>query len=167
MRAMNKLFLYFGILLSSLCFFAVFAIFGLNGTLATCTSQSDGTYTCKIQTLFLNQIPLFSREIEGITGVETVSDGCFEGCAYRTEFITDHGGVALSETYTDEFVVDPQTAELNSLIQSGQPSFEFKRDPLWWLLYLVCGLGIMEFVVVTFTVGIPGLREYLANRKKF
>jgi hypothetical protein len=165
MRGMNKLLLYFGILASSLCFFAIFALFGLNGTLATCTLQQDGTYTCKVQTVFLNSIPLPGREIEGITGAETESDGCFEGCAYRTEFITEHGSVPLSETYTDEFVVDPQTAEINALIQSGQAHFEYKRDPLWWLFLLVVGLGLMEFVIVTVTVGIPGLRDYLKSRK--
>lgn len=166
MRAMKKLTLYFGILASSLCFFCVFLLFAVNGTQATCTSQSDGTYTCKVQTLFLNSFPLPGREIDGITGAETESDGCFEGCAYRTEFITEHGSVPLSETYTDEFVVKPQTTELNTLIQSGQPSFEFKRAPLWWLLYLVGGLGLMEFVILTFTMGIPGLWQYLADRKK-
>ena len=160
---MKKLPLNFGILASR---GGIFLVFAVNGTQATCTKQPDQTYTCKVQALFLNSVPLPGREIEGITGAETASDGCFEGCAYRTEFITDRGSVPLAEAYTDEFVVDPQTAELNALIRSGQPSFEFERAPLWWLLYLVGGLGLMEFVLVSLTVGIPGLREYLANRQK-
>jgi hypothetical protein len=165
---MNKLLLYFLVLSSSMVFFVIFAVVFLNGTAVQCEQQADDTYTCSIQTLLLGEIPIFNREITRVTGVETFEDGCFEGCAYRTEFIlADESTVPLTETYTDQSPVNLQTAELKTLLNSGQASFEYQKEPTWWVMYLLGGLFIMDLLITTFVLGIPALREYQASRHNF
>lgn len=165
---MNKLLLYFLILSSSLVFFLIFAVVFLNGTAVQCTQQADETYTCSIQTLLLGAIPTFSSEVTRVVDAETFEDGCFEGCAYRTEFIlADESTVPLTETYTDQNPVNIQTAELKKLLTSGQASFEYKKEPMWWVAYLIGGLFIMDLLITTFVLGIPALREYEASRHNF
>lgn len=162
---MNKLLLYFLVLSSSVLFFVVFVLVFLNGTAVQCAKQTDETYTCSIQTLLLGEIPTFSSEVTRVVDAETFEDGCFEGCAYRTEFIlADESTVPLTETYTDQNPVDIQTTELKRLLASGQASFEYKKEPMWWVMYLLGGLFIMDLLITTFVLGIPALREHQASR---
>ncbi len=165
---MNKLLLYFLVLSSSVVFFAIFVLVFLNSTAVQCTQQADDTYTCALQTLLLGAIPAFDREVTRVVDAETFEDGCFEGCAYRTEFIlADESTVPLTETYTDQNPVNIQTAELKKLLTSGKTSFEYTKEPMWWLAYLLAGLFLMEFVIMTFVLGIPAFREYQASRPQF
>jgi hypothetical protein len=165
---MNKLLLYFLLLSSSVVFFAVFAVIFLNGTAVQCTQQADDTYTCSLQTLMLGAIPTFEREVTRVVDAEKFDDGCFEGCSYRTEFIlADESTVPLTEVYTDENPVDIQTSELKKLLNSGEASFEYKREPTWWVAYLLAGLFLVEFFTMTLVFGIPALREYQASRHNF
>jgi hypothetical protein len=165
---MNKLLLYFLILSSSVVFFAIFALVFLNGTAVQCTQQADDTYTCSIQTLMLGAIPAFDREVTRVVDAEKFDDGCFEGCSYRTEFIlADESTVPLTEVYTDENPVNIQTSELKKLLNSGETGFEYKREPTWWVAYLLAGLFLMEFMTMTFVFGIPAFREYQSSRHNF
>jgi hypothetical protein len=162
---MNKLLLYFMILSSSVIFFAIFAVVFLNGTAVQCEQQADDTYTCSIQTLIFGAVPAFDREVTRVVDAETFEDGCFEGCAYRTEFIlADESTVPLTEVYTDENTVNIHTAELKKLLGSGETSFEYKKEPTWWVAYLLAGLFLVEFFTMTMVFGIPAFREYQAGR---
>jgi hypothetical protein len=165
---MNKLLLYFLVLSSSVVFFVIFVVVFLNDTAVQCTQQADDTYTCSIQTLLLGKIPTFGHDVTRVVDAETFEDGCFEGCAYRTEFIlADESTVPLTEVYTDENPVNIQTAELKTLLASGQASFEYRKEPTWWVMYLLGGLFIMDLLITTFVLGIPALREYQASRHNF
>jgi hypothetical protein len=165
---MNKLLLYFLVLSSSVFFFVIFAVVFLNSTTVQCTRQADETYTCSIQTLLLGAIPTFSNEVTRVVDAGTFEDGCFEGCAYRTEFIlADESTVPLTETYTDQDPVDIQTTELKKLLASSEQSFEYTKEPAWWVMYLLGGLFIMDLLITTFVLGIPALREYQASRHNF
>jgi hypothetical protein len=165
---MNKLLLYFLLLSSSVIFFAIFALIFLNGTAVQCTQQADDTYSCSLQTLILGSIPAFDREVTRVVDAETFDDGCFEGCSYRTEFVlADESTVPLTEVYTDQNPVNIQTAEIKKLLNSGEASFEYKREPSWWVAYLLAGLFLVEFLTMTFVFGIPAFREYQASRHSF
>jgi hypothetical protein len=164
---MNKLLLYFLLMSSSVVFFAIFALIFLNGTAVQCTQQADDTYTCSIQTLVFGAIPAFSREVTRVVDAEKFDDGCFEGCSYRTEFIlADASTVPFTEVYTDETRVNIQTSELKKLLNS-EASFEYKREPTWWVAYLLAGLFLMEFLTMTIVFGIPAFREHQASRHNF
>jgi hypothetical protein len=164
---MKKLFLYFAILFGSACFFLFFGLLFLNGTEIACTRQADGTFTCHLQTLLLGRFPIFGREVTDIEDVDIFDDGCFEGCSYRAEFITSDGGrVAVNEVYTDHNPVLKRVTDLKSLMQSGQSSFEYVIEPLWWVLFLLGGLFLLEAVILTLTMGAGAVRGYLANRDK-
>jgi hypothetical protein len=165
---MNKLLLYFLVLSSSVVFFLIFAVVFLNGTTVQCTQQADDTYSCSIQTFLLGTVPTFSREITRVVDAGTFEDGCFEGCAYRTEFIlANESTVPLTETYTDQNPVEVQTAELKKMLASGELNFEYRKDPEWWMMYLLGGLFIMDLLITTFVLGIPALREHQASKHNF
>ena len=149
----------------SVLFFSIFVLVFMNGTAVTCTRMENETYTCYAQTMLLGKFPTFIRHIEQITGVETFNDGCSDGCSYRTEFIlTDGTTVPLTEVYSDEGPVLKQTNELNSLLKSGRSNFEYYREPIWWVAYLLGGLFILEFFILTFSMGISAVRDYFLNR---
>lgn len=151
----------------SLFFFLIFVLVFLNGTEITCTRQADNTFTCNTRTLLLNRFPTFKREVTQVVDVEMVDDGCSDGCSYRAEFVTASGKhVAVNEVYTDYNPVSRRVNDLKSRLNSGQASFEYKIEPLWWLLYLLGGLFVMEIVIVTLTMGVRTVRDYLANRDR-
>ena len=162
---LKKLFLYIAIIAGSVLFFSIFVLVFMNGTAVTCTRMENKTYTCYAQTMLLGEFPTFIRHIEQITGVDTFSDGCSDGCSYRTEFILTNGTtVPLTEVYSDEGPVLKQTNELNSLLKSGRSSFEYYREPTWWVAYLLGGLFIMEFFIVTISMGADMIRHALRTR---
>lgn len=163
----KKLLLYLAILSGSVLFFLLFVVVFLNGTDVTCSRQADETYTCGIQTLFLGKFPTFHRDVSQIVGAQTVDDGCSDGCAYRTEFILKNGSsTPLSEVYTDRGPVNEQTSKISNLISSGQPTFEYAKDPPWWVAFLIGGLFLMEFFILTGTMGIGAIKDFFANRDK-
>ena len=164
---LKKLFVYFAILLGSASFFLIFVLIFLNATEISCSRQSDQTFTCHTQTLLLGKFPIFSRDVTRVVDVDIFDDGCSDGCSYRAEFITQDGGhVAVNEVYTDRNPVSKRVNELKSLMASGEPDFEYKIEPIWWVLYLVGGLFLLEVVILTLTTGIGILRQFLANRDK-
>ena len=115
----------------------------------------------------LGRFPAFGKEVTDIVDVDIFDDGCFEGCSYRAEFITSNGGrVAVNEVYTDYNPVSKRVNDLKSLIKSGQPSFEYNIEPLWWVAYLLGGLFLIEALVLTMTMGVRAVRGYLANRDR-
>ena len=161
----RKLFIYFAILASSVCFFLMFVLIFLNSTEIGCSRQADGTFTCNAKTLLLGQYPMFGREITQIVDVDIFDDGCSDGCGYRAEFIISDGRqVPVNEVYTDSNPVVKRVNDLKSRMNSGESSFEYRIEPLWWVLYLLCGLFLMEAVILTLTMGRGAIREYLANR---
>jgi hypothetical protein len=150
-----------------LFFFLIFVLVFLNGTEVACRKQADGTFTCNTKTLLLNKFPMFEREIIRVVDVDIFDDGCSDGCAYRAEFITlDGGQVPVHEVYTDHKPVSDRVNELKNLMNSGDSSFEYKIEPLWWVLFLLGGLFLMEAVILTLTMGVGTVREYMANRDK-
>jgi len=162
---LKKLFLYILILGGSLVFFSIFVLVFLNGTALHCVQQPDQTYTCTAQTLLLGKFPTFNRQIEQVTGARTASDDCNDGCSYRTEFTqADGSSTPLNEVYSDKGPVERQTNELNSLLKNDKAEFDYYRKPLWWVAYLIGGLFLMEFVMLTFGMGASAFREYLRTR---
>lgn|GEM_PF-1576733 len=162
---LKKLFLYFAILIGSLFFFLIFVLVFLNGTEIACNRQADRTFTCHTKTLLLNKYPIFERDVTQIVDVDIFDDGCSDGCSYRAEFITADGGqVPVNEVYTDYNLVSKRVDELKGRLNSGDSSFEYKIEPLWWVLYLLAGLFLMEAVILTLTMGVSAVREYMATR---
>jgi hypothetical protein len=99
--------------------------------------------------------------------VDIFDDGCSDGCSYRAEFITSNGKqIPVNEVYTDYNPVSKRVNDLKSQMNSGESSFEYKIEPLWWLVYLLGGLFLMEVVILTLTIGAGAVREYFANRDK-
>lgn len=161
----KKLITYFAILSASACFFLIFVLIFLNATQIACAKQSDGTFTCSTQTLLLGKFPLASRSVTEVVDVDIFDDGCSDGCSYRAEFITASGEhVAVNEVYTDRNPVAKRVNDLKSHLASGEASFEYRIEPLWWVLFLLGGLFLMEAVILTLTMGAGAVRGYLANR---
>ena len=162
---LKRLFLYFALLAGSLFFFLIFVLIFLNSTEIACSRQADGSFTCHTRTLVLDRFPMFERDITQIVDVDLFDDGCSDGCSYRAEFITADGGhVAVNEVYTDYNPVSKRVNDLKSRMNSGDSSFEYKIEPLWWVLYLLGGLFLMEVVILTATMGAGVVRDYVANR---
>ena len=162
---LRKLFLYFAIMTGSLLFFLIFVLVFLNGTEIRCIRQADETFTCNTKTLLLGRFLMFEREITQIVDVDIFDDGCSDGCSYRAEFITSDGGqVPVNEVYTDYHPVSTRVKELKSRLTSAEASFEYKIEPIWWVLYLLGGLFLMEAVILTLTMGAGAVREYIASR---
>jgi hypothetical protein len=162
---LKKLFLYFAIMTGSLFFFLIFVLVFLNAIEISCTRQVDETFTCNTKTLLLGRFPILERETTQIVDVDIFDDGCSDGCSYRAEFITSNGAqVPVNEVYTDYDPVSTQVNELKSHIGSGNASFEYTIEPIWWILYLLGGLFLMEVVILTLTMGAGVVREYIANR---
>jgi hypothetical protein len=162
---LKKIFLYFAILFGSLFFFLIFVLVFLNGTEIACSRQADQTFTCNTKTLLLNKFPMFEREIKQIVDVNIFDDGCSDGCSYRAEFITSDGKqIPVNEVYTDYKPVSIRVNELKDRMNSGDSSFEYKIEPLWWVLFLLGGLFLMEAVILTLTMGVSAVREYIASR---
>jgi hypothetical protein len=137
----------------------------LNSTEIGCSKQVDGTFTCTTKTLLFGKIPLSGRETTRIVDVDIFDDGCSDGCSYRAEYITSDGRqVPVNEVYTDYNPVTTRVNELKRRMNSGESSFENKIEPLWWVLFLLIGLFLMEAVILTLTMGTGAVREYLANR---
>ena len=161
----KKLIIFFAILASSACFFLIFVLIFLNSTEIGCNRQADGSFTCTTRTLLLGKFPLFGREITQIVDVDIFDDGCSDGCGYRAEFITSDGRqVPVNEVYTDYNPVSSRVNDLKRRMNSGESSFEYTIEPLWWVLYLLGGLFLMEAIILTLTMGAGAVREYLANR---
>jgi hypothetical protein len=162
---LKRLFLYFALLIGSLFFFLIFVVIFLNATEIACSKQADGTFTCNTKTLLLGRFPIFGREIKQVVDVGVFDDGCSDSCSYRAEFITSSGEhVAVNEVYTDRGPVSKRVDDLKRKMNSGESSFEYRVEPLWWVLYLVGGLFLMEAAILTLTMGAGAVREYLANR---
>ena len=162
---LKKLFIYFAALAGSVLFFLIFVLVFVNSTEITCVQQPDQTYTCQRQTYLLVKLPSFHKEIAHIVDATVVDDGCSEGCAYRTEFITSDGSqVALNEVYTDYSPVSIQTNEIKSLLHGGRASFEYNIQPPWWVLFLIVGLFLMDIVILTLTLGLGAVKDYFAQR---
>ena len=161
----KKLIIYLAILTSSACFFLVFVLIFSNGTQIACSRQGDGTFTCSTKTLLLGKFPTFGREVSQIADVDIFDDGCSDGCGYRAEFITSDGRrVPVNEVYTDHNPVVKRVNDLKRQMNSGQSSFVYEIEPLWWVLYLVGGLFLMEAIIITLTLGVGAVREYVAKR---
>ena len=161
----KKLFIYFAILASSACFFLVFVLIFLNSTEIGCSRQADETFTCTTQTLLLGKYPMFGREIPQVVDVNIFDDGCSDGCSYRAEFITSDGRqVPVNEVYTDYNLVTARVNELKRRMNSEESSFAYTIEPIWWVLYLLGGLFLMEAIILTITMGAGAVREYVANR---
>ena len=162
---LKKLITYFAILASSACFFLIFVLIFLNATQISCIRQADRTFTCHTQTLLLGQFPIFSRDVTQVVDVDMFDDGCSDGCSYRAEFITSDGGhVAVNEVYTDYNPVSKRVNDLKGKMNSGESSFEYRIEPLWWVLFLVGGLFLLEAIILTLTMGAGAMREYMATR---
>lgn len=162
---LKKLFIYFAALAGSVLFFLIFVLVFVNSTEITCVQQPDQTYTCQRQTYLLGEFPTFNKEITHIVDATLVDDGCSDGCSYRTEFITSDGRqVPLNEVYTDRNPVSIQTNDLKSLLHSGQDRFDYEVPPLWWVLYLLIGLFLMDIVILTLTLGLGAVKDYFAQR---
>ena len=143
----------------------IFVLVFLNGTEIACSRQADETFTCNTKALLLGRFPMFEREITQIVDVDIFDNGCSDGCSYRAEFITSDGGqVPVNEVYTDYDPVSTQVNDLKSRIGSGNASFEYKIEPIWWVMYLLGGLFLMEAVILTSTMGAGVVREYIASR---
>jgi hypothetical protein len=163
----KKLFIYFAVLASSAFFFLIFVLIFLNSTEIGCNMRADRSFTCTTKTLLFGKFPMFGREIDQIVDVDIFDDGCSDGCGYRAEFITSDGKqVPVNEVYTDYNLVVKRVNDLKSRMNSGESSFEYRIEPLWWVLYLLCGLFLMEAVILTLTMGRGAVREYLANRDR-
>lgn len=161
----RKLIIYFAGLLGSLIFFSIFVLVFLNGTQVDCSRQDDRTHTCVVQNLLLDRFITSKREIRRIVSVETFDDGCFDGCAYRTEFITANGETfPLTDVYTDFNPVEEQTTELRALLHSERATFEYHCAPAWWVAFLLGGLFLMDVFILTAVFGRGAWIEYLANR---
>lgn len=164
---LKRLLLYFALLSGSLCFAAIFALIFLNGTQIACNRQSNRTFTCNTKTLVLGRFPMFERETTDIVDVGIFDDGCVDGCSYRAEFITADGQqVAVNEVYTNRGPVNKRVNDLQDLMNSGKSSFEYEVKPLWWVAFLIGGLFLMEFLILTSTMGVGAIREYFASRDK-
>lgn len=164
---LKKLLTYFAILTSSACFFLIFVLIFLNATEISCNRQADRTFTCHTQTLLLGKFPIFGRDVTQIVDVDIFDDGCSDGCAYRPEFlISDGRRVAVNEVYTDYNPVSKRVNDLKSRMNSGESSFEYRIEPPWWVLLLLGGLFLMEVVILTLTMGVRAVRDYMANRDK-
>lgn len=162
---LKKLFIYFAALAGSVLFFLIFVLVFVNSTEITCVQQPDQTYTCQRQTYLLGEFPTFNKEITHIVDATLVDDGCSDGCSYRTEFITSDGRqVPLNEVYTDRNPVSIQTNDLKSLLHSGQDRFDYEVPPLWWVLYLLIGLFLMDIIILTLTLGLGAVKDYFAQR---
>jgi len=72
--------------------------------------------------------------------------------------------VPVNEVYTDYNPVATRVNDLKRRMNSGESSFEYNIKPLWWVLFLLGGLFLMEAIILTLTVGRSAVREYLANR---
>jgi hypothetical protein len=161
----KKLIIYFAILASSACFFVIFVLIFLNSTEIGCSRQLDGTFTCTTKTLLFGKFPMFGRETSQVVDVNIFDDGCSDGCSYRAEFITSDGRqVPVNEVYTDHSIVVKRVNDLKNRLNSGESGFQYRIEPSWWVLYLLCGLFLVEAVIVTLTLGSGAVREYLANR---
>ena len=162
---LKKLLIYIAILASSACFFLIFVLIFLHATEISCNKLADGTFTCNTKTLLLGKFPIFGRHVTQVVDVDIFSDGCSDGCSYRAEFITSDGShVAVNEVYTDRNPVAKRVNDLKSHMNSGEASFEYKIEPLWWVLFLLGGLFLMEAVILTLTMGVGAVRDYMANR---
>jgi hypothetical protein len=137
----------------------------VNGIKIFCRSQADQTYTCGVQVMFLDRFPTVHRNIPHIVDVAISDDGCTDGCAYRTEFITSDGKlVAVHEVHTDYGSVATQTDEMKRLLHSGKPSFEYHIQPTWWILFLLVGLFLIYVVPLTLADGADAVREFFAQQ---
>ena len=162
---LKKLLIYLVALAGSVLFFLLFTLIFMNGIQIHCDRQADQTYDCQHQTLLLGRFPTFSKQIDHVVNVRTASDGCSDGCSYRTEFVTSDGRqVPLNEVYTDRNPVSIQTDALNNLLRSGQDSFDYEVPPLWWVLYLLIGLFLMDIIILTLTLGLGAVKDYFAQR---
>ena len=162
---LKKLLIYLAALAGSVLFFLLFTLIFMNGIQIHCDRQADQTYDCQHQTLLLGRFPTFSKEIDHVVDATLVDDGCSDGCSYRTEFITSDGRqVPLNEVYTDRNPVSIQTNDLKSLLHSGQDNFDYEVPPLWWVLYLLIGLFLMDIIILTLTLGLGAVKDYFAQR---
>lgn len=162
---LKKLLIYLAALAGSVLFFLLFTLIFMNGIQIRCSRQADQTYDCQHQTLLLGRFPTFSKEIDHVVDVTIVDDGCSDGCSYRTEFVTSDGRqVPLNEVYTDRNPVSIQTNDLKSLLHSGQDNFDYEVPPLWWVLYLLIGLFLMDIIILTLTLGLGAVKDYFAQR---
>ncbi len=162
----KKLILILSIGLANLIFVSIFVLIFVNGTRINCTLETDQTYTCGIQTLLLGAYPTFRQEIAGVVDAQTVSSPSGKRL-FRTEFITANGeSFPLKAFYSNTEPHDRRVAELHSQFKSGAPSFEYYIEPLWWILYLVGGLALTDFLALTVVFGRGLLQDYLASCDK-
>jgi len=126
----------------ALCFALVFIVIFVNATQVDCVLQSDGTYTCQLQTQLLGRFPVRTRTIENVVSITSVQDSCDEGCSYRAEFITAAGEqVPLTEVYKNEGPVLQQVNTLQPQLDSRVDTFSYTSRPPWWIILLVGGLS--------------------------
>jgi hypothetical protein len=161
----KKLIIYFATLGSSACFFVIFVLIFMNSTEIGCSKQLNGMFTCTTRTLLFGKLTTSGRETTQIVDVNIFDDGCSDGCSYRAEFITsDERRIPVNEVYTDYNPVAKRVEDLKRQMNSGEASFEYIIEPSWWVLYLLGGLFLMEAVIVTLTIGVGAVREYLMKR---
>jgi hypothetical protein len=162
----KKLILILSIGLANLIFVSIFVLIFVNGTQINCVREADQTYTCGIQTLLLGKYPIFRQEITRVVDAHTV-DSPSGKRLFRTEFITADGkSFPLTAFYSNTEPHDRRVAELHSQFKSGESSFEYYIEPLWWILYLVGGLALTDFLALAVVFGRGLLQDYLVSRDK-
>jgi hypothetical protein len=145
---LRKIFIFFAVVISELCFGAFFVVIFVNTTHVACALEPDDTYACQIQTLLLGRIPTFKRTVDNVVDIVMERDDCDEGCSYRAEFVTTDGRqVPLSEVWTDQGPVQQQVSAISSQMGRRVNPLIYDAQPAWWVLWLVGGLTLMGLLL--------------------
>ncbi len=139
-RWIIPLVLFFSVMCIGLCFVPFIQSSDLN-----CTKQTEQNYNCQITKKFFGTITLSDRKVEVVDIVN--AENCdLEGCSYRAEFVTSHGGrVPLTINYTDTHTAGKQVSEIKSKMSRGEQTITYRSEPSWWVLFMIGGMSLMAF----------------------
>jgi hypothetical protein len=146
---LRRILTYLGLMLGVLAFAGLFAVIFGNSIELTCLRAGTERPTCRITRALLGRVPLSSRTMVGVTGVELERD-CDDSCSYRAILVASNGDrVAVNFVGTDDFDgVQRQVDGISGFLASSDASYHLEVPVAWWVLWLVGGLSAIGAAVL-------------------
>jgi len=144
----RRLLIYVAVMAGIAAFSGLFILIFGNSIEISCARDAGQAPACRITRMLLDRVPLYSRDLQGVTDVE-LDESCDDSCAYRALLITSAGeAVPLNDVYTDSGPVLRQIDALSGFLHGTDTSFEYMVPVSWWVVVLVVGLGLMGMAIV-------------------
>lgn len=144
----RNLLVYLGAAAGIVAFSALFVLIFGNSIELHCLREAGRQPNCRITRKFLGQVPLWHRDVLGVTDVQ-MDETCDDGCSYRAILITSTSESApVNDVYTDRGIVVRQLNAVEAFLGGTQSSLQYEEPVPWWVVGMILVMDLVGLAVV-------------------